>query len=189
MQYTISSPIRPTSSFRNPCLPAASLSRKFLAQGVTENNSPINISVLSFTLTTPEALVAMGLTLDTLYTHIGNDTHGHRCTCLSAARKWSNTSHWKKYTYPMTCNPCIKVQDCKGNIQDVLHCVGDEPEVAYGMLQFSEVNIAEGDWRNLLIRLRVDSIAHAKLHGVWLHQPNTFTSVARSDTYDNDIIP
>jgi hypothetical protein len=63
------------------------------------------------------------------------------------------------------------------------------PEAAYGLLRFSELNLAGGEWRNLLIRMSMDSVAHATMHGVLLHQLETFTSTARSDNEDSDIIP
>ena len=59
--------------------------------------------------------------------------------------------------------------------QNILHYVSDNPEAAYGLIQFSEVNLAGGEWRNLFIRVSMDSAAHAMLHGVLLHKPNTFT--------------
>jgi hypothetical protein len=37
--------------------------------------------------------------------------------------------------------------------------------------------------------MRMDSATRAKLHGVLLHQPDTFKSIARSDNENNDIIP
>ena len=61
--------------------------------------------------------------------------------------------------------------------------------MTYEALQFSEVNLAGGDWRNLHIRLRIDSAAGARLHGVLLYQPGTFTYVARLDIDTDDIIP
>jgi hypothetical protein len=89
----------------------------------------------------------------------------------------------------MTCNPCLRVHDFKEVIKDILHCVSDNPEAAYGLLQFFEVNLAGGEWRNLLIRMSTESAAHAKLHGVLLHQPDTFTSTDSCDNEDNNIIP
>jgi hypothetical protein len=58
------------------------------------------------------------------------------------------------HTNLMTCIPCLKCQYFKQVNKDILHCVSDNPEATYGQLQFSEVNLAGGDWRNLLIRLR-----------------------------------
>ncbi len=88
---------------------------------------------------------------------------------------------YQQYMYLMTCNPCIRVHDIKGIIKDNLFCVSDNFIAAYDALRFSEVNLAGGGWRNLLIRLRIDSTAHARLHGVLLYQPDTFTYVARLD--------
>ncbi len=96
---------------------------------------------------------------------------------------------YQRYKYMMTFNPCIRVHDSKGIIKDILFCVSDNSKAAYDALQFSEVNLAGGDWRNLLIRLRIDSAAHAMLHGVLLYQPDTFTYVARLDIDTTDIIP
>jgi len=55
----------------------------------------------------------------------------------------------QRYTYLMTCNPCTRVHDIKGIIKDILFCVSDNYLAAYDMLQFSEVNLAGGDWRNV----------------------------------------
>jgi hypothetical protein len=95
----------------------------------------------------------------------------------------------QQYTYIMTCNPCSRVHDIKEIVKDILYCVSNHPTEAYDQLQFTEVNLAGGEWRNLLIRLRITSAAHARLHGVLLHQPDTFTSTARPDTEDSDISP
>jgi hypothetical protein len=78
----------------------------------------------------------------------------------------------------MTCNPCARVHDIKEIIKDILHYVNDHPGTSYDNTQFTEVNIAGGDWRNLLIRLRIDSPFHCRLHGVLLYQPDSFTSIA-----------
>jgi hypothetical protein len=72
---------------------------------------------------------------------------------------------------------------------DILHCASDNPEATYGLLQFSEVNLAGVDWHNQLTRLRVDSTSHARLLGVLVHHPDTFASAARFDTVDIDITP
>jgi len=96
----------------------------------------------------------------------------------------------QRYTYLMTCSPCIRVHDIKEIIKDILQCVSDNPNATYDLLEFSEVNLAGGDWRrNPLIRLCIYSAVHARLHGVLLRQPDTFTYAARFDTDDSDIIP
>ena len=51
----------------------------------------------------------------------------------------------QRYTYLMTCNPCIRVHDIKGITKDILFCVGDNSTAAYDALQFSEANLAGGD--------------------------------------------
>ena len=51
----------------------------------------------------------------------------------------------QNYTYLMTCNPCFKIQYFKEVIKDILHCVSDNAEAAYGLLQFSEF-ILEGGY-------------------------------------------
>ena len=92
-------------------------------------------------------------------------------------------------TYLMTYSLCFRVHDIKGIIKYILFCVSDNPVAAYDALQFSKVNLAGGEWRNLLIRLRIDSAAHVRLHGALLYQLDTFTYVARFDTDTTDIIP
>jgi hypothetical protein len=89
----------------------------------------------------------------------------------------------------MTCNPCARVHDIKEIIKDILHFVSDHPATSYDNIQFTEVNIAGGEWRNLLIRLRIDSPSHCRLHGVLLYQPDSFTSTAQPDNTENDILP
>ncbi len=85
---------------------------------------------------------------------------------------------YQHYTYIMTCNSCARVHDIKEIIKDILHFVSDHPGTSYDSIQFTEVNIAGGEWRNLLIRLRIDSPSHCRLHGVMLHQPDSFISTA-----------
>jgi hypothetical protein len=95
----------------------------------------------------------------------------------------------QQYTYIMTCNPCARAPDIKEIIKDILHFVSDHPVASYDNIQFTEVNIAGGEWRNLLIRLRIDSPSHGRLHGVLLHQPDSFISTAQLDNNENDILP
>jgi hypothetical protein len=51
----------------------------------------------------------------------------------------------QRYTYLMTCKPCILVHDSKGIIKEILLCVNDNPVAANDAMQFSEVNLAGGD--------------------------------------------
>ena len=95
----------------------------------------------------------------------------------------------QQYTYIMTCNPCARVHDIKEIIKDIPHFVSDHPGTSYDNIQFTEVNIAGGEWRNLLIRLRIDSPSHGRLHGLLLYQPDSFISTAQLDNNEHDILP
>jgi hypothetical protein len=85
--------------------------------------------------------------------------------------------------------PMRSVHDIKEIIKDILHFVSEHPSTSYDNIQFTEVNIAGGDWRNLLIRMRIDSPPHCRLHGVLLYQPDSFISTAHLDNNDHDILP
>ncbi len=45
----------------------------------------------------------------------------------------------------MTCNPCARVYDIKEIIKDILQFVSDHPGTSYDNIQFTEVNITEGE--------------------------------------------
>jgi hypothetical protein len=148
------------------------------------------MNVASPTLIPQEALAGLGKVPDALVTrspipiHMANGVRAHALHINGLS-----PHTYQQYTYLMTCNPCLRVHDFYEVIKDILQLVSDNPEAASGMLPFSEVNLAGGEWRNPLIRMRIDSAAHARLHGVLLHQLDTFTSTARSDNEDSDIIP
>ena len=157
---------------------------------VTSDNTLILVTnVASPTFIPHEALAGLGIAPDTLLTRSPIPipmANGVQAQAMHINGLSLHTN--QQYTYLMTCNPCLRVHDFKEVIKDILHCINDNPEAAYGLLQSSEVNLAGGEWRKLLIRLSMDSAAHVRLHGVLLHQPDTFTSTACSDNEDSDII-
>jgi hypothetical protein len=134
----------------------------------------------SFTrATTQEAITWLGLTLDSLNMHAPTPMPMDNGVYAQALHVICLAPHSEQRCYFVVT--CLKVQDFKKTIKHILHCVSDNPEVAY-VLQLLEVNLAGGQWHSLLIRFRVETTAHAKFYNVLLNRPDTFTSSARSDT-------
>ncbi len=74
-------------------------------------------------------------------------------------------------------------------IKDILFCVSNSPELEYKQLQFSEVNLVGGAWRNLLIRFRLAIPSHGRLHATLLQQLLSFTSVSRPTDAQGENLP